>query len=98
MSFTDNTKKVGLLKLLWRHFTDSIICDTLKLCGYVLIFLLIAAAFFNLVIPKDSTDGEARSGLSIHTDALTGCQYLSRSSNLTPRLGKDGKQLCEGSK
>lgn len=43
---------------------------------------------------------ESSTDLYVHTDKLTGCQYLSaRGSNrvLTPRMGADGKQVC-GSK
>lgn len=34
-----------------------------------------------------------RSGMSVKTDALTGCQYLEGRS-LTPRINDDGKQIC----
>lgn len=51
----------------------------------------------SLVLPYDSTDGEGqRSGMSLHTDALTGCQYLSRLlGGLTPRLDRSGQQVCQ---
>lgn len=47
--------------------------------------------------PHDSTDDAPghHSGMIVHTDHLTGCQYLSDGS-LTPRLGKDGRQVCSG--
>ncbi len=35
------------------------------------------------------------SGLRPLTDALTGCQYLSRGDSLTPRLNASGGQICE---
>lgn len=45
--------------------------------------------------PYDDTDaGGRRSGMRPHTDALTGCQYLSRLGSLTPRLDASGKQIC----
>lgn len=53
-----------------------------------------------LVPPRDSTDGDSeRSGMVIHRDALTGCEYLragglARGAALTPRLGADGKPRC----
>ena len=52
--------------------------------------------FYWLSFWKDNTDPPlGRSGLEIKVDNLTGCQYLQSRRGLTPRLGKDGKQLCE---
>lgn len=49
--------------------------------------------------PYDATDDAetgARSGLALHTDHGNGCQYLvTRQGHITPRLGSDGKQICE---
>lgn len=46
----------------------------------------------------DSTDGDERSGLKLHIDNLTGCQYLSTSrGGITPRLDKNAKQICTNS-
>jgi Family of unknown function (DUF6440) len=50
--------------------------------------------------PKDDSDPpDGRSGLVIYTDHLTGCQYLRAGSvfsrDLTPRLDKQGKQICK---
>lgn len=46
--------------------------------------------------PRDSTDTAAeRSGMTLRTDALTGCQYLeSRTGYLTPRLDSDKMIVC----
>jgi len=47
-------------------------------------------------IGTDSTDysGWKRSGLTLHTDALTGLQYLSDGhGGLTPRMGPNGGQM-----
>lgn len=43
----------------------------------------------------DATDAPPnRSGMSLHTDAQTGCQYLGgKSGGLTPRLSAEGKHL-----
>lgn len=49
-------------------------------------------------VQKDDTDPpNGRSGLTLYTDNLTGCQYLAihYNSGLTPRMGKDGKQVCQ---
>jgi PBP1b-binding outer membrane lipoprotein LpoB len=37
-----------------------------------------------------------KTGLVIFTDAATGCQYVRtlRRDGITPRMGKDGKQIC----
>lgn len=48
--------------------------------------------------PTDSTDFSTsdRSGLKLHTDAMTGCQYLSTSGGgITPRLDRNGHQVCQ---
>lgn len=67
--------------------------------GFSLVITITAVANAARIM-YDSTDdslaGE-RSGLRLHTDNLTGCQYLSApSAGLTPRLNRDGKQLCGG--
>jgi hypothetical protein len=48
--------------------------------------------------PKDDTDPpDGRSGMSLHTDALTGCQYLAVPfSGMTPRLDGSGRHVCWG--
>lgn len=56
-------------------------------------FLTLVLNFFK--VGWDSTDGESRSGLGLHTDNLTGCQYLSSPhGGLVPRFGNDGVHLC----
>lgn len=66
-------------------------------------WLLFASALFagilimDYVRPYDNTDnGKERSGLTIRTDNLTGCQYLSTpSGGLTPRMDQSGTyQIC----
>jgi hypothetical protein len=43
----------------------------------------------------DSDTVNRRSGMDVHRDALTGCEYLSRQfGGLVPRMGADGKQVC----
>ncbi len=73
-----------------------------ELFGIVVLILVfmsvigLASAVYLGFVPKDNSDSETgRSGMNIHTDALSGCQYLSRASTLTPRMGADGKQICE---
>lgn len=62
---------------------------------------IVAAGVFVAVLsrwqPTDSTDYSTsdRSGLKLHTDAMTGCQYLSTSGGgITPRLDRNGHQIC----
>lgn len=35
-----------------------------------------------------------RSGLKLHTDNLTGCQYFSRDGALIQRVDRDGRHIC----
>ena len=51
-------------------------------------------AFMALSNDLDDTDGWKRSNMRLHTDAKTGCQYLSiPSGGITARLGADGQQM-----
>ncbi len=45
--------------------------------------------------PKDNTDPpHGRSGMRLHADNLTGCQYLSiPGGGITPRLTADGRHM-----
>lgn len=49
--------------------------------------------------PMDATDHpgtKERSGLKLHIDYGTGCQYLvTADGGITPRLEEDGKQMCD---
>ena len=77
-----------------------------KITDYVMIYmmaLILLVMLFNLSpIGRDSSDsnkswGYGRSGLNIHRDKLTGCQYLSTADGgLTPRIIR-GNQIfgCE---
>jgi hypothetical protein len=67
--------------------------DLIGLCVFI---LLLKLAWAVLPIGRDDTDGDARSGLKLRTDARTGCQYLeSRGGGLTPRLDRNGRHVCE---
>ena len=70
----------------------------------VLIYTILIVTLLGLVtsfiianIPKNSTDPvDGRSGLSIRTDALTGCQYLSMyGGGIYPRMNREGGQVCK---
>ena len=62
---------------------------------FVAIMLIVQFILDLFGVGLDSTDGHRRSGMFLHTDALTGCQYLGSNSGLTPRLRPDGTQICK---
>ena len=63
------------------------------LLGFVL--MVWALDFFSA--PYDDTDPpDGRSNLELHTDCLTGLQYLSSfRGGLTPRLDREGNQIMD---
>lgn len=69
----------------------------LMIFGAVLLALGHAIHLVNDYTPKDDTDpAEGRSGMKLSTDAKTGCQYLSVAfGGITPRLDREGRQICE---
>lgn len=59
---------------------------------WIVTFLMIISCF---TIDNSDKDFFTRSDMSIKTDYLTGCQYLTTSwGGITPRLDKNGKQVC----
>ena len=71
-----------------------------QVIGFVIIFLAILA--YSVVTNKyddtDDIDTHTWSGMQLHTDHGTGCQYLRVGffSKLTPRMDGSGKQVCSG--
>ena len=63
---------------------------------WIVVFVWLVMLVLNFFrVGWDSTDGNKRSGLGLHTDNLTGCQYLSSPhGGLVPRFGNDGIHLC----
>lgn len=66
----------------------------------LLVFVLLVSIlydFFRTTNPYNDTDdilNKKRSGMRLHIDHNTGCQYLSRAfGSLTPRLLPDGKHF-----
>jgi hypothetical protein len=63
------------------------------------IAFLIIGVISSMFTSYDSTDDErngVRSGLVLHIDHGTGCQYLSKpGAGLTPRLDDRGEQICD---
>lgn len=67
-----------------------------------LIVAFIAAVLLALTgcAPRDDTDpAGGRSGMWLYTDARTGCDYLALYGwggvSITPRMDRDGKQVCK---
>lgn len=59
------------------------------------IVIVFSLLFFPPPITRDDTDPpNGHSGMSLHTDALTGCQYLGKArGGLTPRVDGKGKHV-----
>ena len=77
--------KNAVVKGLTRYFT---------VFGVSIVILLLIMDYLR---PYDDTDnGKERSGLVIHTDNRTGCQYLTtKHGGLTPRMDQSGTyQIC----
>lgn len=60
----------------------------------ILMALLCAGCSVSSHNDSDMPDGRL-SGMNVRTDALTGCQYLYGGNSITPRMGRDGKQVCK---
>ena len=59
-------------------------------------YLFISAAIDALPVWRGSTDGKKRSGMMLHVDAMTGCQYLSTRGGMVQRVDANGKHICTG--
>jgi len=63
----------------------------------LMILICLQTAWAYLPIGRDNSDGQSRSGLQVHVDYLTGCEYFSApNGGVTPRLDAAGKQICGG--
>ena len=61
----------------------------------MIIFFILQFAWHFLPIGRDNSDGEKRSGVSVHVDMLTGCEYLGgKNGGLTPRMDANGHHIC----
>ena len=57
--------------------------------------LVLQIAYAKLPFFRDNSDGDARSGVRVHVDQLTGCEYLGgRNGGIIPRLDADGNHIC----
>lgn len=59
-------------------------------------FVYFCIAIIGILARRDDTDTpDARSGMSLYHDALTGCEYVGvLFHGFTPRLDANGKQIC----
>ena len=71
----------------------------MKAIDYVIPVFLVFLLVTSCSSGKDDTDPpEGHSGLSLHTDQLTGCQYLAKPfGGITPRLDAKGNHICKAS-
>ena len=60
--------------------------------GAVILYLILSLLFNVLGLSLDSSDTSnfIRSGMTVHVDAKTGVNYLSKGDVLIPRLNSDG--------
>lgn len=73
----------------------------MKGSNYVFWILVVVTAVYISFMPYDETDdtiNKRRSGMGYYVDYGTGCQYLGTWFTLTPRLGLDGKPMCDPAK
>lgn len=65
------------------------------LCFLAIVALVIGVLEWRRSQPFDDSDSPPnRSGLTIRRDALTGCEYVSTSRGLHPRMDANGRQIC----
>lgn len=66
---------------------------------FILIIMLIVALALFVLDKQCNTNNELslnNKNMFVYVDDLTGCQYLrTYKGGITPRLNKDGKQICE---
>jgi hypothetical protein len=80
-----------------KQFAKGVLWDfLLPLYGGFVVLAVIIAIAMNAWGSRDSTDSPTkRSNMALRIDHGTGCQYLaSKEGHLTPRMGRDGKQVC----
>lgn len=62
---------------------------------FCIVFMFLMAIYSVIPYGRDNTDGEDRSGMRLHVDAMTGCNYLSVNGAITLRLDINGNHICE---
>ena len=69
-----------------------------EVLGWIAVGVIALWFWFQPYDETDDTINKERSGMSLYTDYGTGCQYLGKFLILTPRIGPDGKPLCDPAK
>lgn len=84
---------------LKKAVSDGII-HAAAILAIVFLVSLLLGEWLDQYAPYDSTDNPPnRSGMEIHVDHLTGCEYLEGGlGGLTPRLNRNGKPMCGGNR
>ena len=57
-------------------------------------YFWIAVISITLLVVAHMVEAMMPDKMRVHTDAVTGCQYLTVIGGITPRLASDGRQLC----
>lgn len=78
-------------------FADNLAEGLGSVAGWVLMIVIVVLMLhWWLPAPRDDTDPpNGHSGLILKIDARTGCQYVGGLFDMTPRLDRQGKQICE---
>lgn len=71
----------------------QILRRALILLGFVSCAISVASMFGSGIDNSDVSPMN-RSGLRLHTDNLTGCQYFSRDGALIQRVDRDWRHIC----
>lgn len=75
------------------RLTDVVFWRLARCFGFVLVGVFLIQGFLNLIgYGMDSTDGQKRSGMALHVDNATGCEYLSVSGGgIAQRFDANGE-------
>ena len=57
------------------------------------LFAMFVITLCGAIYIASNDKSECGGDMRLHTDAQTGCQYLSKGNGLTPRLDREGKHL-----
>lgn len=78
-----------------KEFKEKVKWLEIRLLSLVLLTFLCTQLLDLAEVGYDDTDGDqSRSGMALHVDAKTGCEYLSAQfGGITPRLDTSGKHM-----
>lgn len=94
--FIHPSKKIPTAYEFGKQFTFGVFAALSMIALGLLVFTAVYRAIWPSIDATD-LDADVRSGLALHTDYGTGCQYLRTPGGaLYPRMDATGKQLCNG--